>query len=208
MGGIDMTCEHWQERLPDHLASELADEEAIRLEQHLAECSACAQEEERLRKTIQAALPSVKDDVDPLLEARLLQELREASQPRDRHRARDHRIKGSFGEMVRLIFTRRVPAFATVALVLIGIAGGFLLGQTGAENLQGQGGELLRPVRDGTAPQPADGPDGFAGAVTSGTDTMDSTSPVLPLMDRGWVRFATAPTDAISLSYMQAPDTL
>jgi len=161
----------------DHLAGEISEERAIRLEQHLAECAACAEEMQRLERFTDRARTANEWTADPDLEDRLVAALRR------QHAARAPRSWWA------ALWQRRVPAYAIVAVALIGVIAGTQLGRHGARADRaapvGEAPRLTSPPAMRTAP-----PEG----------TLQAS---LPKVD-----FATTPSDAIATGRLSSPDSL
>lgn len=137
-----MSCERWREKLIDRLAGELSEEDTIQLEQHLAECSDCAEEERRLKHLLLSTVPREEWLADTAMEDRLVVELHRQRQGRARGQAeREH---GSSADATRWTqralpgFLRRpLPAYAALSVVLVALLAGFWLGHSNTRRTPG-----------------------------------------------------------------------
>ena len=99
-----MSCESWKEAILDRVAGEASEEKAIAVEQHLAECAACAEEARRLARLLAATGPREEWAAGSQMEERLVRELR----PR----------VGAWTALWRW----RVPAYAVLGVALVSAA--------------------------------------------------------------------------------------
>lgn len=79
-----MACTEWKAMLIDHLAGELSEEDAVLLEQHLAECRACRREAEAMNHLYKSATAERVAVGDRGLEDRLVAALRREHAPAPR----------------------------------------------------------------------------------------------------------------------------
>ncbi len=107
-------CQHWQPKIIDRLADELGEDDSVLLEQHLAECPTCTQEERRLRVLFDAAAVREEWVPDPAIETRLLAMLR----------ARDRR------ERRPSILRWPLPSYAALSFAAIALVAGLWLGHS------------------------------------------------------------------------------
>jgi len=119
-----MSCEAWSGRIIDRLADELGEEDAIALEQHLADCPGCAAEETAVSRVLAAAGSPMEWVPGNRMEERLLDEL---------GRLRPIQVAASGTFLGRRIprpmkGSRSVPAFAAATLAFLALAGGFWAG--------------------------------------------------------------------------------
>ena len=171
-----MSCESWHEEIIDRVAGEIGEERAIQLEQHLAECAACTAEMQRLERLIDST--RIRDDgpVDPGTEDRLVGALQ---------RQHAWREPASWWEA---LWQRRVPAYAIVAVALIGVMAGTQLGRPGTRTDQAAPvGESRRIAPPAMRSAPPEG-------------TLQASLPK--------VEFATTPSDAIATGRLGSPDSL
>lgn len=171
-----MSCESWHDEIIDRVAGEIGEERAIQLEQHLAECAACTEEMCRLERLIDST--RVRDDgaIDPGMEDRLVGALR-----------RQHASRAPASWWAAL-WQRRVPAYAIVAVALIGMIAGTQLGRHDAQTDQATPvGQSLRITLPAMRTAPPEG-------------TLQASLPQL--------EFATTPSDAISTGRLGSPDSL
>ena len=117
-----MSCEHWSEAIVDGVVGELADGEAIAVAQHLADCSACREEEARVRRILTAPFAPESLPENAAVRARLLRELRES---RERHSPRTRRL-------LRDAWRVPVPTYAVLCLIALAALIGFRLGALGS----------------------------------------------------------------------------
>ncbi len=137
----------WHEMIIDRLGDELSEEEAVALEQHLADCPACMAEAELLAGIHGALPPAEPWTPDPDREARLIAEMHAlrgsaASRPQPRREpaaAGDRRRHPHPRSPWIAWFARPLPSYAAAALVMIAALGGFLGGRMDAADLT-QGG--------------------------------------------------------------------
>lgn len=213
-----MPCEPYREMLIDHIADELAEEEKILLEQHLAECSGCTAEERQLRRAIEATTPADVGEVHPATETSLLATFREHAAPPSEHGKQDSEIgrkraenlwqkirrSGSFLRALR----RPMPSYATVLLLFAAIAAGFWMGPSDQPgSLQRGSNEPIRPaihqpIRDTDALE-----DALAVVRIPDDDSLARSSGSFR-QDRSALRFATTPSDAMELVWVTLRDTL
>jgi anti-sigma factor RsiW len=99
-----MSCESWREAILERVAGEASEETAIAVEQHLAECAACAEEARRLALLLEATGPGEAWTAGSQMEERLVRELR----PR----------VGAWTALWRW----RVPAYAVLGVALVSAA--------------------------------------------------------------------------------------
>jgi anti-sigma factor RsiW len=111
-----MSCESWQEAILDRVAGEASEEQAIAVEQHLAECAACAAEAQRLTRLLRAAAPREECAADAGMEERLAEEMRRRAAPPP--------LAGW-----TVLWRWRVPAYAVLAVALLGVAVGTRVGR-------------------------------------------------------------------------------
>jgi anti-sigma factor RsiW len=172
-----MSCESWHEALVDRVADEISEERTILLEQHLAECAACTEELQRLERLIDSTRIPDDGTVDPGMEDRLVGAWR-----------RQHAARAPASWWAAL-WQRRVPAYAIVAVALIGVMAGTQLGRHGTRTDQatpvGESHRVPPPPAMRTVP-----PEG----------TLQASLPQ--------VEFATTPSDAISTGRLGSPDSL
>jgi anti-sigma factor RsiW len=183
-----MACDRqlWRERIIDHLAHELGEEDAVALEQHLAECPACAEEARRLSDAVEAAAPRREWTVDQRLESRLLTAARAQSRRRGGRPSWTHRIEASLAAFAR----RPFPAYAIVPLLVFTLASGVWLGRsTGRE-----GGS----VPSGLSPSTA----------LSRTSTAHRSTIAPDHARQAGQRFEVTPSDAIALATAVEHDSL
>jgi anti-sigma factor RsiW len=114
-----MSCESWREAILDRVAGEAGEERAIAVEQHLAECAACAAEARRLERLLGAAAPRGECAADAEMENRLAAELR--------RRGARPRLAGW-----TIVWRWRVPAYGALAVALLGVAVGVRVGHRSA----------------------------------------------------------------------------
>jgi len=176
-----MSCEAWREAIIDRLAGELSEEQAIQLEQHLAECPECTVEARRLAEVLASALPCAEWVADPRIEARLVGEMR-----RQRASAR----AGSVRHGWRSLLAPRVPTYATLGVALLCVVIGIQVGQ----RHRGDGADRQTERAPGVSPGNA------RRALIHPGDARGS----LPLADG----FATTPLDAIPAAPASTPDSL
>ena len=176
----------WKEMLVDHLADELDEENAILLEQHLAECPACTEDQRRLRELCDAAAPRLEWRPGQHLEAGLIRRLRAVSGRQSGNTPWVRQSAALLGKLAR----RPLPAYAAVPLVLLALAGGLWLGNSGSPSLPPQ-----------SAPLPA-------GSAATGRET----NWVPAREDDSWftleAEFAVTPSDAVALVWGIEPDSL
>lgn len=172
-----MSCESWHEALVDRVAGEISEERAIQLEQHLAECAACIEEVQRLERLIDST--RIRDDgtIDPGTEDRLVGALR-----------RQHASRAPASWWAAL-WQRRVPAYAIVAVALVGVIAGTQLGRPGTWT------DRATPVGESRRISPAP-----AMRTVPPEGTLQASLPK--------VEFATTPSDAISSGQLGSPDSL
>jgi hypothetical protein len=205
-----MSCETWRELMIDLLVDELEEDQRIQLEQHLADCPSCTAEERRLRGLLQLSFAPESYEVDPVIEARLLERVqlgrtRERSmrgRGDDQARAKN---RGGWTLLPRL-FARPIPAYAVLLLMLGAILAGIWAGHGERMSLEGD---------RATRPSPAlDTPDGVSRPPDGLAGTEHGSAPGrVELRAAGWmaerdVAFAIAPSDAIALARAISPDTL
>jgi anti-sigma factor RsiW len=208
-----MACEQWREALIERLVDELDEDQAIRLEQHLAECVACRREEAQLRMLFAAAAPAESWDVPPEIEKRLHAWLRAhaarglaPSVPRGaepssaaspapgeapagaRRRTQRARLgKGAAAGWLALL-TGRMPAFAALPLAAAALLIGLWVGQAD------------HPLRTEA---------GRDHAVLLGT--ISAGQQMVPFVDSLLISgngFATSGADALSFARLVLPDSL
>lgn len=113
-----MSCQQWSGTMIDHAAGELREEDSIRLEQHAAECAACARE---MRALAQIVRPehAARTAQDASRFDALAGRIWDAAHPPRREGARVRFSR---------FFRRPLPAFATAvaaaALILVGFLAG------------------------------------------------------------------------------------
>lgn len=187
-----MSCEAWQEKIIDRIADELHDSEAIRLEQHLAECPACTSELERLQQLLEAAVPREEWAGDSGLEERLVAEMRTL------HRRPDS------AERWRTFWQRPLPAYSLVVMALIALVGGFWMGQTPRSDPQsaapsaGSAPTIIPPAISPTGQAIAEESVALATALPERSAAARSTR----------ARFVAVPSDAFGWERSSAPDSL
>jgi anti-sigma factor RsiW len=127
---MNVSCETWDEKIIETLAGELADDEAILLEQHLAECASCRREELALRSLAAATREGDAWRESPRLRATLVAELRSVTGRSKGARALDARGVEP-GPLRRLMaaLERPIAAYAAILLVVAGAGAGFRLGE-------------------------------------------------------------------------------
>jgi hypothetical protein len=173
----------------DRLTDELDEDQAVRLEQHLAQCEECAQEEQRVRNLLDAAVPRKEWTPEPSMEDRLLREMRSY---RARTEARFQRTpvkspSSHWWTSVRDVLRHRVPVYAAAAALVVAIGSGFWLG-----NATQNPADAASPI--GTAPSRIE--DGDPGQEPL-PDEQESFAFLRREFQRDQV-FATTPADAIS----------
>jgi hypothetical protein len=157
----------------DRLADELGEDDAVYLEQHLADCAACRADARELSALLSATRASEGSVSDAAMENRLVGEMRRRYPQgggRDRapapllQRARTTGWARLLTPLMTLI-TRPLPGYAAFSLVLIAVTGGFWLGKSGGAEMRF--GEV-RGTTGGRAVEvaPAGQPDG--GAIRQG----------------------------------------
>jgi anti-sigma factor RsiW len=99
-----MSCESWREAILDRVAGEASEETAIAVEQHLAECAACAEEARRLARLMEAACPRAEWVAGSEMEERLVRALRPRPSP------------------WTALWRWRVPAYAVLGVALVSAA--------------------------------------------------------------------------------------
>jgi anti-sigma factor RsiW len=107
-----MSCESWLPEIVDRLADEIGEERAIRLEQHLAECPACAEEMQRLARVCAVDRPAEVAPSRARMEEELVRELRR------RHAE----------PWWAALWRRRVPAYLTLGVALAAALAGAQFG--------------------------------------------------------------------------------
>lgn len=159
-----MSCERWREKLIDRLADELSEEDTIQLEQHLAKCSDCTEEERRLRHLLLSTVPREEWLADTAMEDRLVAELhRQREAPVREQAEREHKndayatrrtrpartaaapwAEEGLSSVARWIqralprFLRRpLPAYAALSVVLVALLAGFWLGHSNTHGTPG-----------------------------------------------------------------------
>jgi anti-sigma factor RsiW len=169
----------------------LDEDQAVRLEQHLVQCEECAQEEQRIRNLLDAAVPRREWTPEPSMEDRLLREMRshrartQAGERTPRTRASSH-----WWTSVRHILRHRVPVYAAAAALVVAIASGFWLGNAAQNPADG-----VSPM--GTAPSRIEDRDPGQEPLP---DEQESLAFLRREFQRDQVLFATTPGDAISLA--------
>lgn len=134
-----MSCEGWNEKIIDRLAGELPDDEAILLEQHLAECPSCSGEERRLHEIVAAAVGAEPwregEGLRPALRAELRALRGHDASGAPRSEAGTSRAPFT-GLRARILapLARPVAAYAAIALVVLGAAFGFWMGDRTASS--------------------------------------------------------------------------
>jgi hypothetical protein len=134
-----MACETWATLILDRVADELGEDEAVRLEQHLAQCEDCAREERRVRGLLGAAVPRKEWTPDPSMEERLLGEMRKSASRERSPRPSEARTSGRGAAAktrwaaLRDLLRHRVPIYAAAAALVIAVGSGFLLGSATRE---------------------------------------------------------------------------
>jgi hypothetical protein len=201
------------EMIIDRLADELGEEDAVLLEQHIAECRACAAEERRLGRLLQASVPREEWPEDSGLENRLasaLQGLAAAAPVSAAINAKrlpvPHRIVHWLRHFLKPV-GRPVPAYAVLSLTLVGITAGFWIGQASIpDNMAGlnQGPAWVVPndlpqgdTRGGRPETQRGGAEQHFAQATLAYWPIDSVT-----------QFAQTPRDAISLAVAFQPDSL
>lgn len=211
-----MSCEKWREHLIDHLAGELGEEETILLEQHLTECTDCSEEELRLRRVMVAALPTQTWQENKATEEYLVNALHdldgdnseemEFSSSSERSGLAD-RIARSLGfESFSLGLKRPVPSYLALGLAIVAVAAGFWWGTSNRIDLQGN--RSAQPAREIQQEESLsnDGASGLAERHAVGEDSSAASLKSWP--SGAGIRFATTPSDAISLARAFMSDTL
>jgi hypothetical protein len=129
-----MQCKNWDEMVIDRLAGELGEEDSILLEQHLAECPRCRQEEIRLRELLDAQRRQEDGTPGEGMLARLLDVMRGGTEreprleipiPQSGRRAGSH---ASFN--LAALFRRPLPSYAALLLVFMAMGGGIWIGRS------------------------------------------------------------------------------
>jgi hypothetical protein len=230
-----VSCDRWQSFIIDRLADELEEDDAIMLEQHLADCAACAGEERRLRLILQCAkeeraaiadgeaecMPDVTQHAaGAAMEERLVAILREQRQAAAREgiARRDAEAAGlgrpPSGERaagfrsrnpLRILITP-VPALAALALVCIAAFGGLWFGKQHAVQTDRRISTETGRLPGEEPTPPRDSQDRLAEA-RRGT----SGTPVVAMpreQRQTAVAFVSAPVDAFALSSAVERDTL
>jgi hypothetical protein len=173
----------------DRLTDELDEDQAVRLEQHLAQCEECAQEEQRVRSLLDAAVPRKEWTPEPSMEDRLLREMRSH---RARTGARFQRtpVKSPsphWWASLRDVMRHRVPVYAAVAALIVAVGSAFWLG-----NATQNPADSTFPM--GTAPSRVEDRD-------PGQESLPDEQESFAFLRREFQReqvFATTPADAIS----------
>ena len=137
-----MDCRRWTEALIDHLAGELPEEEAVLLEQHLAECETCRREERSLSGILASPPEAVgSPQADGCRPATETMPAGQATDPAGAEPAWMRRVlasgaaasargPGSGGfPLVLSWFRRPLPAYAVVLLLLLAAGVGLWLGR-------------------------------------------------------------------------------
>jgi len=231
-----VSCDSWQGRIIDRLSDELGEEDAILLEQHLAECAACASEERLLRALLESSTPAAESAAEDgperasyaAMEEDLAATLRGIG-PVEKRVDRVGRGTGragrgtgragrGIGRVGRLgilpIFSLPVPAAATVALVCLAALGGVWLGSRhaggGRERIAVEAG---RPTGPEMAPSSEERPpDRVTDGGLAGIDAGRPATPGAPSMSRAIgatpIGFVSAPVDAFALASTVERDTL
>jgi hypothetical protein len=144
-----MHCENWDEMLIDRVAGELREEDAVLLEQHLAECRDCLEEHLRLSEMLASQRESEAWIASPELLPRLLASMREPT-PRPSVSRRASRFAGirtgtSPAWTIRSIFLRPLPTYAAAGLIVFAVGAGIFIGRSA-------GPEGPSAWRDGVSP--------------------------------------------------------
>ena len=214
-----MPCEPYRDMLIDHIADELTEEERILLEQHLAECTDCAAEEHRLRRTVEATTPGEIGEVRPATETHLLAAFREraaalAPGHGKQASASGRQRTGNLWQRITRsgfalhILRRPVPSYAAVLLLIAAITTGFWMGRSNRTDSLPRGShEPVRPAIRQLVPDTDALEDALAVVRIPGDDSLDQASGSL-WGERSAVRFATTPSDAIGLERLTLRDTL
>jgi hypothetical protein len=205
--------------LVDHIADELTEEEAILLEQHLAECAGCTEEERHLRQAIEATTPKLDSEIREGIENQLLAVLRERvsaaapgggkENPGRVARGRvnlAHRVSRlrSFVRMLRY----PMPSYATVVLLIAAVATGFWMGRSDRSDSRAHSSEepirpaIRQPIQDTDALE-----DALAVFQIPSDDSLAGSSSGLR-QGRIAMRFSTTPSDAIGMWSGSLRDTL
>ncbi|MBU1701127.1 MAG: zf-HC2 domain-containing protein [Candidatus Eisenbacteria bacterium] len=209
-----MACEKWRDLIIDRLADELGEEDAVLLEQHLADCADCTKEEQRLSRLLHAVLPREEWPEKSAIEDRLAAVLRQrtaawapaASAPAGSSALRRRISQGA--QQFLLLFRQPMPIYAVFSLVLLAVTTGFWIGHASVPDGSA---ELYRePVW--LSPEdlpPSEQGRGMPVAVP--TAERDGNNAGLALVH--WpmdseTRFSQTPTDAISLDIAFQPDSL
>jgi anti-sigma factor RsiW len=122
-----MSCESCRDRLVDRLAGELSEEDAVLLNQHLAECAACSREEEQLRQLFAAARAGDSWRESGGLRGSLLEALEREASLRRTSGGRAFQVPA-----VLALARRPVSIYAALGLLVAGLASGFWLGRSRA----------------------------------------------------------------------------
>ncbi len=193
-----MACDTWRRMIIDRLADELDEEDAVGLEQHLAECADCLRESERLRATLAAAARPTGWRTDTAMEEKLLGAMRTGG---DRPAARDT------GRRWTTLLRFPMPSYATVALIVVAVGIGFLAGRSNREptlaNLAGERVPGAQIEQSGTRPE-ASPP-----AQPQPTDTgpLVATFVDAPGGTQGF-GFVAVRSDAVGIPWTAIPDSL
>lgn len=202
-----MSCEFYQGLLIDQIAGELSEEDEVRIEQHLAECDDCTLEGDRLRKVTRAVLPAGRWEASERVEARLVAELQKRYATHTSDPTDPSQVRSGFGGWLFALFGQPSRAFASVTAVVCAIAIGFLLGQW-RESPRDEVGRSpqAQPVRQQIETSTTEGRSGLADRLGAIDDSLNRGGG--SWAGRGWIQFATTPSDAISLAESFPTDTL
>lgn len=119
-----MACDTWRRMITDRLADELGEEDAVGLEQHLADCTACLQESEKLRTLFAAAAKPSGWSPGAAMEESLLGAMRTGG---DRSAAHDT------GRRWTTLLRFPMPSYAAMALIAVAVGIGFWAGRSDRE---------------------------------------------------------------------------
>jgi anti-sigma factor RsiW len=226
-----MSCPEWKDRLIDRLADELGEEESIRLEQHLAECEECREEELILRRLISSPPPEEAGDADPALAIRLFRNARGLESARTRPTLAPpavliparRAVVGTSGRRgltagVLSVLVRPLPSYAAAALfvgaLVVGVWAGHASIFTRTGHSSGGPAETRGPAAVDQPSRPElpapprgeSGTPGASGASRSRASLADASGRAR--QRSGIPSFAAAPSDAIVVELAVRTDSL
>jgi len=206
-----MSCDLWRGLIVDRLADELAENEAVLLEQHLAECVDCAAEEHRLRHLLRSYASQEEYTTAPSIEERLLEHMRARTREDGslRAEAAPRPADGDRRWWKRLpnLFLRPIPAYVAMVLIAGAALTGLWFGRGG--EARPESGRAAEPGRSAPqAPIRGTGPEERFARADHPSSDLSSTGNRRESRYPGPMRFVTTPSDAVSLAEVTSPDTL